>query len=102
MKPQYVTIQMKAIEQYLHEVLFVFQKKKTRIEIDFSRTKKIITLDCIVVVPMSFNSRQSITPHEHKEFRHTSRLAFRVCGSNSCFDYKIVLAMTTGQSDTML
>ena len=35
-------------------------------------------------------------------FRSTSRLAFRVWGSDSFFDYKTVLAMSTGQSATML
>ena len=51
---------------------------------------------------MSLKSHQSITPHEHKGFRNTSRLAFRVCGSNSCFDYKIVLAMAAGETATIL
>ena len=48
---------MKAIEQYLYEMLFVLLK------IDFTRTKNIIALDYIV-----FN------PYEHRRFRHTSRL----------------------------
>ena len=39
---------MWAMEQYLHAVLFDFQKKQ-RLKIDFFEKKKKRTLDCIMV-----------------------------------------------------